>query len=236
MHTPNTKQRKKTRLKKQIKYILILLLSAGVLGAASLFFINLYVKDSVKDHIIAPEDIKKLPKTDCILVLGAGLKDDGTPNYMLRDRLDTAIALYKKGISNRLLMSGDHGRTNYDEVNAMKTYAINAGVPSEHIFMDHAGFSTYESACRASSVFQVKSAVVITQKYHLYRALYDMKQMGLESYGVYAKDVTYKGQQIRNAREILARAKDVFYMIAKPEPSYLGEPVPITGNGDDTND
>lgn len=177
-----------------------------------------------------------MPKTDCILVLGAGLKADGTPSFMLQDRLDTAIALYHAGVSDRLLMSGDHGQYDYDEVNAMKQYAMASGIPSEAIFMDHAGFSTYESAYRANAIFQVKSAVVITQKYHLYRALHDIAAFGIEAFGVCAKDVSYKGQWVRDARESLARTKDVLWCIVKPSPTYLGEQIPISGSGDATND
>ena len=221
---------------KWLRRSLISLFALALIGSVILLAVNWYVKSTGQPRIYSLENSDKMPKADCILVLGAGLKEDGTPNFMLQDRLDTAIALYYAGVSDRLLMSGDHGQYDYDEVNAMKQYAITSGVPSEAIFMDHAGFSTYESACRANKIFQVKTAVVITQKYHLYRALHDVTAFGIEAFGVCAKDVSYKGQWVRDAREALARAKDVLWCIIKPNPTYLGEQIPISGSGDATND
>ena len=133
-------------------------------------------------------------------------------------------------------MSGDHGRAEYDEVNIMKNYAIERGVKSEDIFMDHAGFSTYESIYRAKTIFKAKRIVIVTQKYHLYRALYIAKQLDLEVYGVGADPRQYVGATYREIREILARDKDFIKCIFKPEPTYLGETIPVSGNGDVTND
>ena len=147
------------------------------------FGINLYVKLSTKKQILHEENYTKLTDVDCILILGAGIWDN-KPSPMLEDRLLEGIKLYKKGISNRIIMSGDHGREEYDEVNTMKNYAIEKGVLSEDIFMDHAGFSTYESVYRAKNVFLAKKVVIVTQKYHLSRALYISNQLGLEAYGV----------------------------------------------------
>ena len=173
---------------------------------------------------------------DCILVLGCGLRPDGEPTQMLKDRLDEAVALYKQGMAPKLLMSGDHGRVQYDEVNKMKEYAMAQGIPSEDIFMDHAGFSTYESAYRAKEIFQVQSMIVVTQQYHLYRAVYDGNSLGIDTWGVPAKKVRYGGQTRRDLREVLARNKDLFYCMIKPEPTYLGEAIPVSGNGNVTND
>ena len=133
-------------------------------------------------------------------------------------------------------MSGDHGREEYDEVNIMKKYAIENGVPSENIFMDHAGFSTYESIYRAKDIFKAKKVVIVTQKYHLYRALYIANQLGLEAYGVGADPRQYVGATYRELREIIARNKDFIKCILKPEPTYLGDTIPVSGNGDITND
>ena len=134
------------------------------------FSINAYVKASVKDRIITSDEASEMD-ADCILVLGAGVYNNGVPSAMLVDRLLLGIELYDSGISDRLLMSGDHGREEYDEVNTMKQYAIARGVPSSNIFMDHAGFSTYESLYRARDIFHAKKIIIITQDYHLYRAL-----------------------------------------------------------------
>ena len=133
-------------------------------------------------------------------------------------------------------MSGDHGRADYDEVDAMKAYAVDAGVPSADVFMDHAGFSTYETIYRARDVFCARKVIIVTQEYHLYRALYIARQLGLEAYGVDADYRTYVGQLARDVREILARAKDVGTCILLPEPTYLGEAIPIWGSGELTHD
>ncbi len=155
---------------------------------------------------------------------------------MLQDRLETGIALYEDGAAPKLLMSGDHGRKEYDEVNLMKEYALERGVPSEDVFMDHAGFSTYESMYRARDIFCAEKVIVVSQRYHLPRALYAAEKLGLEAYGVPAQDVEYRGQAYREFREMLARAKDFCTAMLELPPQYLGEEIPITGNGNLTND
>ena len=167
--------------------------------------------------------------------MGAGIWGDD-PSPMLQDRLDEAIALYKENISSKIIMSGDHGRESYDEVNIMKNYAIEKGVPSENIFMDHAGFSSYESMYRAKEIFEAKKVIIVTQKYHLFRTLYIGEKLGLEAYGVNSDPRSYVGAIYRECREVLARNKDFFQCVFKPKPTYLGETIPVSGNGDITND
>jgi vancomycin permeability regulator SanA len=200
-----------------------------------MYSINRYIEEFTKNKIISAEESFKLD-ADCILILGAGVYANGIPSAMLEDRLIKGIELYKSGTSDRLLMSGDHGRKDYDEVNVMKQYAIDKGVPSENIFMDHAGFSTYESLYRARDIFEAKKVIIVTQKYHLSRALYVAENLGLEAYGVASDPRQYAGQNYREIREILARIKDFFYVLAKPKPTFLGEVIPVSGNGDLTND
>ena len=216
-------------MKKILKYIMIIMVVIGII----IFTINLYVKISTKNHII--KDYSKLKDIDCIIVLGAGIWGD-RPSPMLEDRLLEGINLYQNGVSDKILMSGDHGRDEYDEVNIMKDYAIEKGIPSEDIFMDHAGFSTYESIYRAKEIFQAKKVVIVTQRYHLYRALYIAKNLGLEAYGVGADPREYRGAFHREVREIIARNKDFIKCILKPKPTYLGSVIPINGNGNITND
>lgn len=213
--------------KKIIITIIIIMLIASLIPLS----INFYVVGSTKKQI--NNEIKE--EVDCILVLGAGIWGD-KPSPMLQDRLDTAIKLYKDGVSNKIIMTGDHGTKEYDEVNIMKDYAINQGIPSEDIFMDHAGFSTYESIYRARDIFKVKKMVIVTQEYHLYRALYIANSLGVKSYGVNSDPRKYAGQMYRELREILARNKDFIYGIVKPKPTYLGKEIPVSGNGDITND
>lgn len=218
-------------MKKVLIYgiIIIAILMIIVLG------INLYVKASTNKQILGENDYTKLSDIDCIIILGAGVWGD-KPSPILEDRLLEGIKLYQNNVSDKIIMSGDHGRESYDEVNIMKNYAIEKGIPSENIFMDHAGFSTYESIYRARDIFKAKKIVIVTQKYHLYRDLYAANCLGLEAYGVGADPRQYSGATFRELREILARDKDFIKCIFKPKPTYLGDTIPVSGNGDVTND
>lgn len=214
-----------------IKYLMFIF----SIGLIVILIINLYVVASTKEQIMTSSTIKANKDIDCILILGAGVWE-GSPSPMLKDRLNVGIELYKSDISNKLIMSGDHGREEYDEVNVMKEFAINNEINSEDIFMDHAGFSTYESIYRTKEIFQAKKIIIVTQKYHLYRALYIANKLGLEAVGISADSQKYSGQMYRELREILARNKDFALGILKPKPTYLGEIIPVNGNGDITND
>ena len=218
-------------MKKLLKYGIIVIIIIAII----VFGINLYVKISTNKQIIKENDYTELSDVDCIIILGAGIWGD-KPSPMLEDRLLEGIKLYQNSVSDKIIMSGDHGRKEYDEVNIMKNYAIEKGIPSENIFMDHAGFSTYESIYRAKDIFEAKKVVIVTQEYHLYRALYIANQLGLEAYGVGADPRQYVGATFREIREILARDKDFIKCIFKPEPIYLGDTIPVSGNGDITND
>ena len=218
-------------MKKIIKYALIVI----IIGVLIILSINLYVKLSTKQQIITNNDYSNLKDIDCIIILGAGIWGD-KPSPMLEDRLLQGIDLYKNNVSSKIIMSGDHGKDNYDEVNVMKDYAIEKGVPSENIFMDHAGFSSYESIYRAKEIFEAKKVVIVTQKYHLYRALYIANKLKLDAYGVNSDPREYVGATYRELREILARNKDFVKCIFKPEPIYLGDTIPVSGSGDVTND
>lgn len=218
-------------MKKVIKVGIIIIIIIVLI----ILLINFYVKNSTKNQIIEKDDYSTLKNIDCIIILGAGIWGD-KPSPMLEDRLKEGILLYNNEVSDKIIMSGDHGREEYDEVNTMKKYAIENGILSENIFMDHAGFSSYESIYRAKEIFNAKKVVIVTQKYHLYRALYIANQLGLEAYGVGADPRQYVGAIYREAREILARNKDFIKCIFKPEPTYLGDTIPVSGNGDITND
>lgn len=219
-----------------IIFLFVALCIAFLIGIYALC-VNAYMVNSTKDKILTPEESAELSDVDCILVLGAGVHGT-TLSHMLEDRVLTGISLYELGSAPKLLMSGDHGQDNYDEVNAMKDYAKDKGVPSEDIFMDHAGFSTYESMYRARDIFGCKKIIIISQKYHLHRAIYVAEYLGLEAYGVdsqlrpYAVDTNI----YNTIREFLARNKEFIYVRLNPTPTYLGEPIPISGNGDLTND
>ena len=225
-------------LRRLLLIIFLVLLFAGTAALG----ISFYMQAVTYSRILSPEsgneaDLSEIrgffgeTQADCILVLGCGVKSDGTPSSMLEDRLQIAVSLYRAGAAPKILMSGDHGSIYYDEVHTMKDYAMAEGVPEEDIFLDHAGFSTYESMYRASAIFEVKSAIVVTQKYHLYRALYAAEKMGIRACGMSADLRKYAGQTMREIREVFARDKDFFQLIFRPEPSYLGETIPVSGDG-----
>lgn len=217
---------------KSFKLKLIIFLIILILLVSIPFLINFYVIKTTEDNIFTLGDVDLVPETvQCVMVLGAGLKPDGRPNLMLEDRLDVGIALYKAGFAPKILLTGDNGQDRYDEVNAMKEYVMAEGIPAEDIFMDHAGFSTYESIYRSKAIFDVTEMIVITQRYHQYRALYISKSLGIKAYGVVPEYVEYSGEAYREFREILARNKDFFKCIIKPEPKFLGDVIPISGNG-----
>lgn len=167
----------------------------------------------------------------CIMVLGCAVWSQNTPSPMLRDRLDTAIELYKAGVAPKLLMTGDNSLESYNEPYCMLTYALEQGVPAEDIFLDYAGFSTYESIYRAHAVFDVDSMIVVTQKYHLFRALHSCKALGIEALGAASNQQKYTGRHFREAREVLARDKDFIKGILKLKPTFLGDEIPIDGDG-----
>ena len=222
--------------KRLIVILLIVCFSLSIIGGASVLGVNAYVKSVGGNNIITPEEALNLDDVDCIIVLGCLVKNNGNPSDMLADRLERGIDLYKNGAASKIIMSGDHGKTDYDEVNAMKQIAIDAGIPSSDVFMDHAGFSTYESIYRAKEIFEADKIIIVTQEYHLYRALYIAEKLGIEAYGVNADYHTYRGQIKRDVREVFARCKDFVAVIIKPEPTYLGETIPVSGDGDLTND
>ena len=224
------------KLKVFVKKSIVVLLCLAVIAAVAVFIVNSYVKSVGQDRMLSAEEAAKLNDIDCIIVLGCYVDDNGVLSDMLHDRLQQGIALYKAGAAPKILMSGDHGQVEYDEVNAMKQFAVNNGVPSEDVFMDHAGFSTYETMYRARDVFKAEKVVIVTQEYHLYRAVYIAEQLGLEAYGVSSDYQAYSGQTSRDVREILARCKDFAMCIFKPEPTFLGDAIPVSGSGDLTND
>lgn len=222
-------------MKKKIKKIIIIFLIVIITVAMIVLGINAYVKGSTKNQIIRNNDYSNLQDIDCIVVLGAGVWGEN-PSPMLEDRLLEGIKLYENNVAPKIIMTGDHGREEYDEVNVMKKFAMDKGVPSGDVFMDHAGFSTYESLYRAKEIFEADKVVIVTQEYHLYRALHIANELGIEAYGVASDPRQYVGATYREIREILARNKDFVQCIFKPEPTYLGEVIPVFGNGNVTND
>ena len=185
--------------------------SAGIAVLA----VSLSIKASVSDRVIAIENAAELEDVDLILVLGAGLRPDGSPSDMLADRILVSVDLIEKGFCDTVLMSGDNSGEHYNEVAAMSLFARERGVSEDNILADGKGYSTYESVFRAIKEYGAERIVIVTQEYHLYRALYIAKALGVEAYGVSADLRTYRGQTYRNLREHVARFKDFLLTIEK---------------------
>ncbi|MDD6154096.1 MAG: ElyC/SanA/YdcF family protein [Eubacteriales bacterium] len=228
---------------RKIKIVIALLIVLAALVLAAGFYMNyklgraeqkdIAARISSRTDVLTEAEISKLQALDpqCAVVLGAGIINSTTPSPMLKDRLDTGIMLYNKGIVKKLLLSGDNGTVEHNELHVMLYYCKTHGVKAEDIFCDHAGFSTYETFCRAKSVFQVDRALVVTQSYHLTRALYDAQAKGIKALGVASDQEVYSGSGARNLREIGARIKDYIYCAINKKPTYGGDPIPITGSG-----
>lgn len=220
--------------KRKMRNILLFLAGLFLFGILSVAIINFYMISYADRYTITEEEASDIADIDCIMVLGCGVYQNN-PTPLLEDRLKRGVAVFQTGVSPKILMSGDHGQENYDEVNVMKQYALDQGIPEKDIFMDHAGFSTYESMCRAREIFGIDKMIIVTQKYHLPRAVYLARKLGIEAYGIASDYRNFGGQFYRDCREVLARVKDLFVAIIQPDPTYLGEAIPISGNGTVTN-
>ncbi len=234
MNKIKSKMKNIKSMKKIAANLCIALICGGILAGLGGLGINHIVIQTTSSKIV---EIDALEEADCILVLGAYVRSDGQPSDILRDRLIKGYEVFEAGKAQKFLLSGDHGRKLYDEVNGMRDYIEARGVDKELIFLDHAGFSTYESLYRARDIFEAKKVIIVTQEYHLPRALYIAKKMGIEAQGVAADRWAYAGMPRYKAREFLARVKDfVFVNTIKPKPTYLGEAIPVSGSGVLTHD
>lgn len=222
------------KTKSKLFRIIMLFLIIGSIGIVAVAGINFGMLSYAKPYTYTCAEANTLDDIQCIMVLGCGVYDD-RPTPLLEDRLQRGVEAYEAGLAPKILMTGDHGRDDYDEVNIMKQYALDAGIDQEHIFMDHAGFSTYESMCRAKEIFGVDKLIIVTQKYHLPRAVYLARMLGIEAYGIESDHRSFGGQFYRDCREVLARVKDLFVGIIQPPPTYLGDAIPISGSGTATN-
>ncbi len=219
-------ERHRTLIATILAAVVIVFLAALVVIMAT----ALVVARSAASHIV--DDAAAAPKAKVAIVLGARVYSDGTPSPMLGDRLQTAVDLYKTGKVQKLLLSGDHGTKTYDEVNAMLEYCTDRGVPEQDVFTDHAGFDTYDTMYRARDVFKVTDCLVVTQGFHVPRAVYTARALGLDATGVVADLQKYQNEWRFSTREWLARIKAVFQLhVTHPKPTYLGPAIPIDGDG-----
>jgi len=220
-------------MRKGVK-IMLLAIVIVIVATAAMVTLDQYVDYIGKQTIRTMETVQP---AQAILILGAYVHPSGEVSRMLKDRLDYGLMLYLAGKAPKLIVSGDHGSKSYDEVRAMCDYLEAAGVPSEDIFMDHAGFNTYDSMYRMKAIFQVTDAIVVSQRYHAVRAAYIAEKLGINVQSIASDTYVYEKMATYRVREIGARIKAVWMAgIIKPNPTYLGETIPITGSGLKTRD
>ena len=213
-------------MKNKKRFLLTFICIVGM-GVIITLFINLYMILSVNKQIINEEQVDK--EYDAILILGCRVNGD-SPSLMLVKRLDKGIDIYNK-IHKKIIISGDNTRNDYDEVNVMGEYLLNSNVLAEDIVKDYAGINTYDSLYRLKEIFGVKKVIIITQKYHMYRALYIANNLDIEAIGVVADDIPQRFVMLKNEiREIFSRDKNFFKVIFKPKSKILGEKIDIYNN------
>ncbi|NHN31995.1 SanA/YdcF family protein [Paenibacillus agricola] len=216
-------------MKRPIGRKLLALLALTLVALGGAMGINAHVQEAALPYIYSQQHA---PAADAILVLGARVYSNGAVSPILGDRLEVALELKDAGKASRFIVSGDHGQTDYDEVNAMRRFLEQREVLPQDIFMDHAGFSTYESMYRARDIFKAKKVLIVTQQYHLMRAVYTARAMGLDAYGVASDKQDYAFMEHNERREVLARIKDyAFVHLLQPKPTYLGDAIPLTSDG-----
>ncbi|OXA92105.1 SanA/YdcF family protein [Flavobacterium hercynium] len=204
----------------KIAFYVIVIVVIAIIG------VNSTVKNSTKKHIYY--SLKKFPKNDVGIIFGAGIKGN-EPGKYLKDRLDAGILLYKSHRINKILLSGDNGRDEYDELTVMKNYCARNGVDTTKIFIDYAGFDTYSTMYRAKHIFNIKRATLITQEYHLNRALYIGQELGIKSVGYSANKGEYPGYKYVRFREVLSTFKSFLDVFRNREPRFLGNKINING-------
>lgn len=219
-------------IKIKLRLVIYSLIAIFIVGILSVLAINIYVIKYAEKYVFT--DIKNLPNKQTVLVLGAKVQDMKL-SPILYDRVVKGNEIYKSGKAEKILLSGDHGRKNYDEVNAMKKYVMEniKDIDYSDIFMDHAGFDTYDSMYRARDVFGTKSIIIVTQEFHIYRAVYIARKLDIDAVGFSVSESRYSKELQLNwdIRECLARVKAFFDVLLDSKPKFLGDKIPIIGDG-----
>jgi SanA protein len=213
----------KKLFKKHFKKILLL----------ALIGVNIYVKSETEDLIY--HSVTDVPTEDVVIIFGAGIRND-RPSKYLKDRLDKGIELYNAGKINKILLSGDNGEDEHDELTVMKLYCREQGVDTTKIFLDYAGFDTYSTMYRAKKLFKIKSAILVSQEYHLNRGIYIGNELGLKSVGLSANTGQYRNYNYVRFREWFSIFKSVIDVARGREPHFLGNEIDINGVSNYTKD
>lgn len=211
---------------KKLKNVFIIFLCVFALGIIVVFGLSFYISTSTSSQIFKRMD--SLPKAQTAIILGASVHSDGKLSPVLKERVDAGLALYRQGKIENFLLSGDNRTQDYDEVSAMRNYLIKRGVPERIIFMDPAGLNTYDSMYRSRDIFEVQSAVIVTQQFHLPRALFIAKHLDLNYIGFPADSRQYSTETSLRRREKLANFKAVYEILSQQIPNTMGKKTPIT--------
>ena len=198
----------------------------SLIGLVLVFGINFYVKSKTNFLIFYSEN--KIPKTKVGIIFGAGINGD-KPSKYLKDRLDAGIKLFKAKKINKILLSGDNGSDAHDELTVMKIYCFKNGIDTTKIYIDYAGFDTYSTMFRAKNIFKIDKAILITQEYHLNRAIYIGNNLGIESIGFSANQGEYRNYNYVRFREYFSICKSVIDVIRNRDPHFLGTEINING-------
>ena len=211
------------------------LLAVAALAALAVAVANVVTVGATRGdvHTVAQTaELLEDDPADAVVVLGASVHADGTPSDILADRLEVAVDLYLEGAARAIIVSGDSRSSHYNESDAMKAFCVEAGVPSEDVYVDHGGVNTYESMYRARHVFGAERIVVATQAYHLYRAMFAADCLDMQAWGVACDKGAYDNQQTYSAREIMARTKDFYAALLRLPVDTCGETVSLHDSGD----
>ena len=203
-------------VEKNLKGLILFGIFMAILTIIVVFLLSLQTENQGSSYIY--QDIAKTPKAQTVMILGASVLRNKTMSDMLKDRADTAIEIYNSNKANNILISGDGQAKNYNEVVVVNNYLLEQGIPKEKILLDYYGFDTYDSLYRARDIFGIKNLIISTQNFHLPRALFIAKSLGIQAYGITADRHKYKNMELNIGRELLATVKayvDVFYN-AKP--------------------
>ena len=208
------------------KKIIKLLIYASLLGIIVILGINLLVKSQTDPVIFSKE--KDTPGSKVAIIFGAGINNN-KPSKYLKDRLDAGIELYKNNKIDKILLSGDNGSDEHDELTVMKLYCYQHGVDTNKIYLDYAGFDSYSTLYRSKYIFNIDTAILVSQKYHLNRCINIGNKLGVKSYGFAADKGTYQGYKYASFREYFALVKSIIDLMIGRKPHFLGEKISING-------
>ena len=213
---------------KMLKKLIFFFLLIGASLLLVIWGLHAYILNASSTRIF--NSIETVPASHTVIILGASVHSDGKLSPILQDRVDTGLRLYNNGKAKRFLLSGDNRRSDYDEVSSMKNYLMERNVPEAHIFTDPAGIDTYDSMYRSHAIFEVPSAIVVTQQFHLPRTIFIAKNLGLSYSGFPADSRQYKTEASLIRREKLANFKAVYELIFHQKPANMGKKMPVRGS------